>query len=137
MHGPQAMQMQAGMTDMNETVKTAIGGIFTAAMLVGFGYAAGYIHRGNYNVALHEACWNTMSDVKMEFWFQEDKERKIESGEPLDDIYTQEVLMPCVGYHPFEESDIKYYRAMTREELTAEVEKRLAKDSVDTGNQTP
>ena len=114
---------------MNEQIKTAIGGLFTAAMIAGFGFGAGYIYRGNYNVTLGEACWNTMSDIKMEFWFQEDKERKIEGGEPLDDIYKQEVFMPCVGYHPFEGSDIKYYRAMTSEELAAEVEKRLVENT--------
>lgn len=131
MHGPKAMLMLDGMTDMNESVKTVISGIATVAMLVGFGFGAGYIYRGNYNVSLDEACWNTLSDIKMEFWFQEDKERKIAAGEPLADVYKQDVLMPCVGYQPWEDSDITYYRAMTREELYAETEKRLS----DTNNQ--
>ena len=124
MHGPKAMQMQDGMINMNETVKTAIGGIFTAAMLVGFGYAAGYIHRGNHNVAQHDACWETISDIQFEYWFQEDKKRKLAAGEPVDDIYKQEVIAPCVGYQPWENSDITYYRAMTRDELTAEIQKK-------------
>ena len=117
--------MQDGMTDMNDAIKTVASGIVTVAMLVGFGFGAGYIYRGNYNVSLGEACWNTMSDVKFEYWFQEDKERKIAAGEPLEDIYKQEVIQPCVGYHPWPDSDITYYRAMTRDELTVEVEKRL------------
>ena len=131
MHGPKAMPTLDGMIDMNESVKTAISGIATVAILVGFGFGAGYIYRGNYNVSLDEACWNTLSDIKMEFWFQEDKERKIAAGEPLADVYKQDVLMPCVGYQPWEDSDITYYRAMTREELYAEAEKRLS----DTNNQ--
>jgi hypothetical protein len=120
------MPMLGGMTNMNDTVKTAISGIITVAMLVGFGFGAGYIYRGNYNVSLDEACWNTLSDIKFEYWFQEDKQRKIDSGEPLDDIYSQEVIHPCVGYHPWPDSDITYYRAMTREELYAETEKQLS-----------
>ncbi len=119
--------MQDGMTDMNDAIKTAIGGIATAAMLVGFGFGAGYIYRGNYNVRLDEACWNTLSDIKFEYWFQEDKERKLAADGPVDDIYKQEVIAPCVGYQPWENSDITYYRAMTRDELNAEVLKRLAK----------
>jgi hypothetical protein len=112
---------------MNETIKTAIGGIVTVAMLVGFGFGAGYIYRGNYNVSLGEACWNTITDVQFEYWFQEDKRRKIEAGEPLEDIYKQDVIHPCVGYQPWEDSDITYYRAMTRDELNTEVLKSLEK----------
>lgn len=101
-------------------MKNIIEGLF----VLGMGMFIGYMLQPTYP----DPCWLTTSDVIIEGWYQEEREDllfKMRTGsatqedvDSYNETYSYPVSMrTCIGEKVFDESDILYYRKMTRKEM--------------------